>query len=144
MSSVTISASFRDLPCPPNLPQEVTCHPTTPASAPAYVVGYPWVFHTVCQSTIHASWLFTACQCPTIPAGFPPWLGKLTCYLNTHASALCIPVDYIAGELAELCGRANRYRGTLACSTEPTGLDHAPASSMEYSGISHYICQCTT
>ena len=49
----------------------------------------------------------------------------------------------LAGELAELCGRANRYHGTLACSTEPTGLDHALASSMEYSGISHHICWCT-
>ena len=60
-----------------------------------------------------------------------------------HAGALCIPVDYIAGELAELCGRADRYCGTPACSTEPTGLDCALASGMEYSGISHHICWCT-
>ena len=37
----------------------------------------------------------------------------------------------IAGELAELCGKAGRYCGTPSCSTEPTGLDGALAYGME-------------
>ena len=75
-------------------------HPTCPLSSP--VIGmpvdhicHPWVFHTICWCTIHASWLFGACQCPTIPAGFPTWLCKLTCYPTTNAGALGMPVDHI-------------------------------------------------
>ena len=45
----------------------------------------------------------------------------------------------IVGELAEPCGEAGRYGGTLACSTEPTGLDGAPAYSIEYSGMAYVV-----
>ena len=50
----------------------------------------------------------------------------------------------IAGELAKPWGKASRYCGTPACSKEPTGMDNGLAYGMEYSGISHYICQCTS
>ena len=82
-------------------------------------------------------------------AGVPPYLPAFPHGLES-SPAISIPmlVPYvcqwtIAGELAKLCGKAGRYRGTLACSTEPTGFDGAPASGVEYSGISHYLCQCT-
>ena len=45
----------------------------------------------------------------------------------------------IAGELAKPWGKASRYGGTLACSTEPTGLDGTPAYSIEYSGMAYVV-----
>ena len=56
----------------------------------------PWLGTVISNGDkIHASSLFTACRCPTIPASVPTRPGTLTCYLNTHAGALDILVDHI-------------------------------------------------
>ena len=55
------------------------------------------IIHTICQCTIQASWIFSACWWFTTPAGFSTWLCKLTCYSTTHASALSMPVDHQCG-----------------------------------------------
>ena len=57
-------------------------------------------------------------------------------YVHTQCSGMG---NGIAGELAKLCGEAGRYGGTLACSTEPTGLDDTLAYNMEYSEMAYVV-----
>ena len=115
-------------------------HPTCPLSSP--VIGmpvdhicHPWVFHTICWCTIHASWLFGACQCPTIPAGFPTWLCKLTCYPTTHAGALGMPVDHICHPwvfhtVCQCTIHASWLFSAWWCPTIPAGLLHMALQPM--------------